>query len=301
MAETNVTVVMLTLNEADNIERTLDSAEPAFDELVLVDGDSTDGTVEIARQWCKKHDKDFQVLHSSEREYLLEGPGMQRRRGADMATNDYVMALGADVDVVIHDEEWFQREFKHRAYSHTRVKPSGKVVRDWRLYEVEPEGIDNPARWRGMVHEELQTRDGKHVVRVYDCAEAPMEHHQRRHGAMDVRMVHGEFHHAHDPRAGGNAGKALKKQHYLLKTAMGCEQQRAYLYQDWHKYMYAHEGIIQEHYDEIREKYDLPKMSFTGDGGNSHGAPWWDLDSGEPLMDPEVGSAREYVKKKIPV
>src|SRR5258705_3369145 len=53
MARTTLSVAIITLNEADNLARTLASVRFA-DEIVLVDSGSTDRTVEIARSFGAK-------------------------------------------------------------------------------------------------------------------------------------------------------------------------------------------------------------------------------------------------------
>lgn len=297
---TNVTAVMLTLNEAENIITALDSAEATFDELVLVDGESTDGTVYSAAEWCEDHDKDFQVLESSEREYLLEGPGMQRRRGADMASNDYVMALGADVEVEVHDESWFEQEFDHWGYVHTRTRPSGLVENDWRLYHRDPPfADDNTCRWRGIVHEELRTPVGHHISDVYLTAEAPMIHHQTREAAIDVRALEEQY-----PAAFGRGGHFLKKQHFLLEQAYHSERQKRYLHPDWRKYYDANRGLILQHAHDIAEQYSIPLDTplDPGDIEDTTPAAWWDeMETGDPIMGFTKDTFTDYLRKQIPL
>lgn len=295
---TNVSVVMLTLNEAENIEDTLDSAEPCFDELVLVDGGSTDWTVQKAEAWCQEHDKDFQVVSSTEREYLLEGPATQRRRGADAATNDYIMALGADVEVVVHDEEWFQRDFDHYAYSHTRVKASGHVESDWRLYHKDPP-FDPQADWRGMVHEELRLPNGTHVSEAYKTAEAPMEHHQQRHGAMDTKLAQGRYQHRWEGTHGGRS-RSLKKQHFLLAQAMGSRRQKRHLYHTWRRYFNEQQSLVMQDAKEIAEEFDIPLHTEASlrRARDANPVPWWDLEEGDPIMSYSGDTALTYGLKK---
>ena len=53
MPRSTLSVAIITLNEADNLRRTLDSVRFA-DEIVLVDSGSTDDTIEIARSFGAK-------------------------------------------------------------------------------------------------------------------------------------------------------------------------------------------------------------------------------------------------------
>lgn len=317
MVQTNITAVMLTLNEADNIEDTLDSVGPIIEELVLVDGNSDDGTVELAEEWCEENSKDFEVLHSSEREYLLEGPGTQRRRGEELATRDYTLSIGADVEVEIQNQEWFEREFKHNVYIHTRVKASGRVGRDYRLYRPDPSGDMNQynpdgqeilfddegqvPRWRGLIHEEIQTKDSDHVSDIFQPAEAPMVHKQKRHGAMDTHSVFKFHQRAHDTRVGGNTGRTLKKQHYLLKRALSTDRQAELVSPEYHDYYQENSALVTKHWKEIREEYDLPQEGWDNleDVKDDNDAQGWALSDGEPIMDYKTNSAASYVKQKM--
>jgi len=82
-----VTVVLVTLNEARNIERCLDSCRWA-DEIVVVDSFSTDRTVELARRY-------------TDRVYQHEYPGTSRQveRGIAYATGDWIFVIDADEEV----------------------------------------------------------------------------------------------------------------------------------------------------------------------------------------------------------
>ena len=82
-----VSVVLVTLNEAKNIERCLDSVRWA-DEIVVVDSFSTDRTVEIARRY-------------TDRVYQHEYPGTSRQveQGIGYATGDWIFVIDADEEV----------------------------------------------------------------------------------------------------------------------------------------------------------------------------------------------------------
>ncbi|HXX65492.1 MAG TPA: glycosyltransferase family 2 protein [Bacteroidota bacterium] len=82
-----VSVVVVTLNEARNIDRCLASVRWA-DEIVVVDSFSADQTVEIAR-------------HYTSRVYQHEYPGYSKQveRGINYATGEWVFLLDADEEV----------------------------------------------------------------------------------------------------------------------------------------------------------------------------------------------------------
>jgi glycosyltransferase involved in cell wall biosynthesis len=83
----SLSVVVLTRNEAGNIERCLKSVRWA-DEIVVVDAESTDGTPEIAGRLGARV-----IVHS------WEGAGAQYAFGIAQARNDWVLILDADEEV----------------------------------------------------------------------------------------------------------------------------------------------------------------------------------------------------------
>jgi glycosyltransferase involved in cell wall biosynthesis len=82
-----LSVVVLTRNEAENIERCLKSVQWA-DEILVVDAESTDGTPEIAERLgaCV-------IVHP------WEGAGAQYAFGIAQARSDWVLILDADEEV----------------------------------------------------------------------------------------------------------------------------------------------------------------------------------------------------------
>lgn len=80
-----VSAVLITKNEEKNIKRCLESVK-WVDEIVLVDGYSTDRTVEIAKSYGAKI-----VMHKFEGDF-----GMERNIGNESATSDWILALDAD-------------------------------------------------------------------------------------------------------------------------------------------------------------------------------------------------------------
>jgi len=80
-----LSVIIITLNEADNIAACLDSVAFA-DEWIVVDSGSTDSTCEIAR------DKGARVVQTDD----WPGFGPQKNRALDLATGEWVLSLDAD-------------------------------------------------------------------------------------------------------------------------------------------------------------------------------------------------------------
>jgi len=82
-----LSVIIPTLNEADSIRRLLDqlARQASIDlEILIVDGGSTDTTVQIA------HDANAQVIEAA------SGRGAQMNKAVEVATGDYLLFLHAD-------------------------------------------------------------------------------------------------------------------------------------------------------------------------------------------------------------
>lgn len=82
-----LSVVIITKNEERNLARCLESVKFA-DEIILIDSNSTDRTVEIAKQFNAKV-------------YPVEfcGYGPAKRKGTDIACGQWILSLDADEEV----------------------------------------------------------------------------------------------------------------------------------------------------------------------------------------------------------
>ncbi len=80
-----ITATIITLNEEANIREVIESAQTVCDEIIVVDSESTDKTVEIARSMGAK------VYVQA---YL--GDGLQKDFGVQYATNDWILSIDAD-------------------------------------------------------------------------------------------------------------------------------------------------------------------------------------------------------------
>lgn len=81
-----VSVVLATHNEEENLSECLDSVKGLADEIVVVDGSSTDKTVEIAKKY-------------GARVFVKDNPPIfhiNKQKAIDMATKDWVLQLDAD-------------------------------------------------------------------------------------------------------------------------------------------------------------------------------------------------------------
>jgi len=84
----NLSVVVITFNEEANILRCINSVKGLADEILVVDSQSTDRTVEISRNaGCRV------IIHP------FEGYGQQKQFGVDQANNDWILSIDADEEV----------------------------------------------------------------------------------------------------------------------------------------------------------------------------------------------------------
>ena len=85
-----LSIVIITKNAAEKIRNTLESVKWA-DEIVIVDGGSTDETVDIAHKYTDK------IVVSE-----FDGFDRERNKGTEKATGDWILQL--DADEIITDE-----------------------------------------------------------------------------------------------------------------------------------------------------------------------------------------------------
>ncbi|MCM1109834.1 MAG: glycosyltransferase family 2 protein [Clostridium sp.] len=109
-----LSVTILTFNEEKRIERCLESVRDIADEIIVVDSNSTDRTVEICRRYgCRISRR------------LFSGYGAMRQYATSMATNSYVFSIDADEVVSPRLAESIRRlkeeGFAHRVYSVSRL------------------------------------------------------------------------------------------------------------------------------------------------------------------------------------
>lgn len=81
-----LSVVLATFNEEKNLSECLDSVRDLADEIIIVDGTSTDKTVEIA----KKHGAKVVVTEN------LPNFHINKQKAIDLATEDWILQLDAD-------------------------------------------------------------------------------------------------------------------------------------------------------------------------------------------------------------
>jgi glycosyltransferase involved in cell wall biosynthesis len=81
----NISVVIITKNEAHVIANTLQSLQPITKDVVIVDSGSTDDTLTICRQF------NTTIIETG-----WAGYGINKNKGIDAAKNDWILSLDAD-------------------------------------------------------------------------------------------------------------------------------------------------------------------------------------------------------------
>lgn len=84
----SLSICIITLNEEDNIGRTLESVKEIADEIIVVDSGSTDSTVAIAQSYGAK------VFVEP-----WKGFALQKNSSLDKACGDWILSLDADEEV----------------------------------------------------------------------------------------------------------------------------------------------------------------------------------------------------------
>ncbi|OGH30237.1 MAG: hypothetical protein A3E40_02005 [Candidatus Levybacteria bacterium RIFCSPHIGHO2_12_FULL_37_9] len=103
MKKQTLSVVKATFNEEENIKACLDSVKELADEIIIVDGSSTDKTVEIAKKYGAK------VV-------VTDNPPIfhiNKQKAIDMATKDWVLQLDADERVTQELKEELRKAISH--------------------------------------------------------------------------------------------------------------------------------------------------------------------------------------------
>ncbi len=158
----NISGVIITLNEEQNIERCLKSLLPVCDEIIVIDSGSSDKTEEI----CKKHKVNF--IHQ---DFL--GYTNQKNFAIDQAKYDYILSLDADeslsdeltTEILKIKSNWLFDGYEMNRLTnycgqwvhHTGWYPDRKI----RLFKRDK------ARWKGgALHEKMTMNDGASLTRI---------------------------------------------------------------------------------------------------------------------------------------
>ncbi|MEA3489279.1 MAG: glycosyltransferase family 2 protein [Candidatus Omnitrophota bacterium] len=150
MEREKLSVVILTKNEEDKIRNCLESIK-WVDEIVVVDGFSTDGTVDI----CKEYGARI-VQHEFEGDF-----GEERNIGIDNSSGDWILQLDADEVVTGPFRDRVMKilngEYSHTAYKFLRKNIFlGRFMRHGGWYHYSSHFFKKGhARYEGKVHHHL--------------------------------------------------------------------------------------------------------------------------------------------------
>lgn len=186
---THITATVITYNEQRNIERCLNSLIGVADEIVVVDSNSTDSTVDICTRYgCRVSRRPF------------SGYGSQRQFATGLASHRYILSIDADevlseeLREAIIDLKTTDTLARHRMYAlelisyvcgrpvyhsgfgpHTEVRLFDKRYATWDLRDV-GERVSHsdsvvPATLPGCIHhyrchnlEELRSKELRHAA-----------------------------------------------------------------------------------------------------------------------------------------
>jgi len=85
--KTTISVAIATFNESDNIQRCLDAVSDWVDEIILVDGQSTDETVKIVKKY-----KNAKIISTDNKPMFH----LNKQMAIDACASDWILQLDAD-------------------------------------------------------------------------------------------------------------------------------------------------------------------------------------------------------------
>ncbi|HYK54921.1 MAG TPA: glycosyltransferase family 2 protein, partial [Flavisolibacter sp.] len=101
-----ISIVVVCKNEAGVIERLLKNAQGISDDVVIYDNGSTDGTIELAKQY---------KVHLHQGEWL--GFGKTKQKAVRLAKYDWILSLDADESL----DEVLQKELKNLSFDSAKT------------------------------------------------------------------------------------------------------------------------------------------------------------------------------------
>ena len=158
---TNISAVIITRNEEENIRRCLESITQVAEEIIVIDSYSTDNTVQICREYPVNV-------------YKLDwhGYAYAKNFGIEKTSNDYILSIDADEllsEPLIHSIQTVKSQLTG-AYSFNRLSNyCGQWIHHCGWYPDRKIRLfsKNNARWYGnFVHEKLQFDDHMEVINL---------------------------------------------------------------------------------------------------------------------------------------
>ena len=146
----SLSVVIITLNEEKNIERCLKSIQAVADEIIIIDSNSTDKTLEICQKYQAK-------IH--QQKWL--GYSTQKNFGNNLSENNYVLSIDADEalsEKLSKSILKLKRKGFSGAYQFNRLNNyCGKWIKHTSWYPDTKLRIWNKTKgkWQGDIHENI--------------------------------------------------------------------------------------------------------------------------------------------------
>lgn len=167
MSNPNLSVIIITKNEAHNIVECLKSVIFA-DEIIVVDSGSEDDTVKLAKQFTDKI-------------YVTDWPGYgaQKQRALSLATKEWVLSLDADERVTPELQKEILARLQNNSFDAFEIpfrsEYCGKIIRfgDWRNDKQAVLFRRNKGQFVSLlVHERIEIRGtiGKMKNPIYHIA-----------------------------------------------------------------------------------------------------------------------------------
>ncbi len=158
----NLSVVIITKNEAKNIERCLASVMQISNDITIIDSDSCDDTELICTSFPVKFIKNEFIDYST-----------QKNLGNELAINNYILSIDADE---VLSKELLQsildtnfNNTNNKAYSFNRLNHHcGKPIKHGGWYPDKKVRIWNKlfGQWEGTIHEKLVFKAPPQIVHL---------------------------------------------------------------------------------------------------------------------------------------
>ncbi len=162
--DNKICATMIVRNEEKILSRCLDSIQ-GIDDIIIVDTGSTDGTIDIAKQYTDKVYTYYGCNEGGEKEAPLRSFADARNYALDKATQDWVLIIDAD-EMLCPDGVKALYESVKLAQEHKKVSVAAKLVPEGKVkenhffntrlfYRHAKDKDGETIRWEGEAHNYL--------------------------------------------------------------------------------------------------------------------------------------------------
>lgn len=156
----SLSVVIITFNEAHNIERCLTSVKKVADEIIILDSFSTDKTVEIATS-----------MGAIVKQQKFLGYIQQKNAALELASNNYVLCLDADEALdenLVNSILLVKNNFSAKAYNFNRCTSyCGRFIKNGSWYPDKKTRLFDKrfAHWGGVnPHDKIELKEADKTI-----------------------------------------------------------------------------------------------------------------------------------------